>query len=114
MGRCRTEKCTKTAYYNYEGMKPQYCTDCKLSDMVSCKKKTTCVHENCPKARTYNILGQTPKYCKDHKKDGMINTRSPRCIENGCDKRPTFGLLKGKATLGNPWCSRIRRVSGWH
>lgn len=87
MGRCKTKDCTKTAYYNYEGQKPKYCTDCKLPNMMCCIKKTTCIYKDCLKGRIYNINGQYPMYCKDHKKDDMINVKSPTCLEKDCPKR---------------------------
>ena len=42
---------------------------------------------------TYNFQGyQKAKFCKNHKKINMIDVNHKRCVEEGCNKIPTFNF----------------------
>ena len=39
----------------------------------------------------YNYEGESSGlYCTTHKKDGMINVLSKKCLENRCNKQPSY------------------------
>ena len=86
MGLCK--KCKlKQALYNYEGLKAEYCGDCRKDGMINVNNKK-CVECKLKQA-VYNYEGLKAEYCGDCRKDGMINVKDKKCIE--CNiKRPNF------------------------
>ena len=69
----------KNAYYNYEGLKPEYCSECKEIDMIDVKNKK-CISCHIDRAN-YNYIGLKPKYCFNCKKENMLNVVEKRiCI----------------------------------
>ena len=90
---CKRDNCkgnNKYVIYNFAGLKPKYCVDCKLPDMINvfspkciiCNDKQSCF--NLPTERR-------GLYCNDCKLPDMINIKSPKCIT--CNEiYPVFNL----------------------
>jgi len=74
------KKCKlKQAVYNYEGLKAEYCGDCKKENMINVKNKRC---KECKlKHALYNYEGLKAEYCGDCKKDKMIDVKNKRCLE---------------------------------
>jgi hypothetical protein len=80
-------------HYNYEGLKPKYCFECKpYENMINVRTKIKC---DCGKLHPiYNYDGLKPKYCINCKQNDMINVVSKKCV---CKKSlPTYNF-KGLA-----------------
>ena len=106
---CKGDDCKgkkKQAYYNYTGLKPKYCSNCKLPNMINVKspKCITCKD----KIPHFNHPTESKGlYCSNCKLPNMINVKSPKCIT--CkDKIPHFnhpteskGLYCGDCKLPN-------------
>jgi hypothetical protein len=61
------------------------------------KKKGICL--DCEKQACFNLPNiKPPIYCGIHKQPNMVNVKDPKCIEENCSTRPTYGLPNGKAT----------------
>jgi len=80
--------CGKIPNFNFEGLKPKFCINCKDENMINVRnKKCFCGKIQQP---IYNFEGLKPEYCFDCKKDGMINLVSKKCF---CGKsQPIFNL----------------------
>ena len=88
---CKGDDCKgkkKRAYYNFTGLKPEYCNNCKKPDMIDVKSKR-CIKCNL-KQPIYNLPTESKGlYCGDCKLPDMIDVKHPRCIK--CNlKRPNF------------------------
>jgi len=70
----------KQPIFNYQGLKAEYCADCKSDEMVDVKNKKCCVCHS--KQPYYNNIGLKAKYCGDCKSDGMVDVRHKKCIHN--------------------------------
>jgi hypothetical protein len=55
------------------------------------KPKRLCKELDCDKLSSFSF-NNNPEYCKKHKKDGMKNMRIKKCLEDGCEKFPSFGF----------------------
>jgi hypothetical protein len=81
--------CNKTrSTFNYKDLKPEYCSKCKLENMIDL------IHDlcNCGKCQpTYNYEGSVAKYCAECKLENMIDINHHLC---NCGKsRPSFNLF---------------------
>ena len=90
---CKGDDCKgkkKRAYYNYTGLKPKFCSNCKKPDMIDVKNKK-CIKCNL-KQPAFNLPTESKGlYCFDCKLDGMIDVKSKKCIK--CNsKLPNFNL----------------------
>ena len=90
---CKTDDCKgkqKRAYYNYTGLKPKFCSNCKKPDMIDVisPKCITCKD----KIPAFNLPTESKGlYCFNCKKPDMIDVKNPKCIT--CKlKRPHFNL----------------------
>jgi len=90
---CKTDDCKgkqKRAYYNYTGLKPKFCSNCKKPDMIDV------LHPKCitckDKIPIYNLATESKGlYCSNCKKPDMIDVLHPKCIT--CkDKQPVFNI----------------------
>jgi hypothetical protein len=88
-GLCKCGK--KFPNFNFEGLKPKFCVNCKTFKMVNVKK-TRCF---CGKSQPiYNFEGFKPEYCASCKLDNMMNVVDKRCICNKSIARYNFEGLK--------------------
>ncbi len=73
----------KKAYYNFKGMKAEFCGICRKKDMINTysKKCVKCLD----KLPSYNYNSLRPKYCSDCKDLDMINVVNKLC--NICNIR---------------------------
>lgn len=62
--------------YNFEGLKPMYCSVCKKDEMINCAAVIKC---NCGKPARFNYIEKTPEFCIDCKKQDMINVKQTKC-----------------------------------
>lgn len=62
--------------YNYEGLKPMYCSECKKDGMVNCVATIKC---KCGKNARFNFIGKKAEFCIDCKELGMINISQTKC-----------------------------------
>lgn len=62
--------------YNFEGLKPMYCFNCKKDEMVNCVAIIKC---NCGKTARFNYVGKKPEFCVNCKKQDMINIAQSKC-----------------------------------
>ena len=62
--------------YNFEGLKPMYCFDCKKDEMINCVAVIKC---NCLKTARFNYIGKKTEFCVDCRKSDMINLRQTKC-----------------------------------
>ena len=67
----------KRSGFNFEGLSPKYCGDCKENNMVDVLSKK-CV-ECKIKRPTFNFEGLRVKYCVKCKKDNMVNVKNKKC-----------------------------------
>ena len=88
---CKTDDCKgkqKRAYYNYTGLKPKFCSNCKKPDMINVKDKR-CIECNKKRPNFNSPTESKGLYCSNCKKPDMIDVKHPKCIT--CkDKRPNF------------------------
>ena len=101
---CIQEGCMKISSFNYKGLKRQYCSFHKLSDMVNVKHKT-CIHPNCDTIAIFNVVGnKTPLYCSLHKDDNMINISkiNALCKHETCNKEALYNI---KGSKNGVFCS---------
>jgi hypothetical protein len=80
-------KCKKTLpTYNYDGLKPAFCSDCKEPNMVNVRQKKC----GCGTIASFNYKGLKPEYCEKCKKPDMIYVRNMNCM---CKtKKPYFNF----------------------
>ena len=105
-------KCGKSASFNVEGKKAEYCRDHKKENMVDVKHKK-CIHIDdetriqCDKNPSFNYEGKKAEYCNDHKKENMVDVKHKKCIHIDdetriqCDKNPSFNYEGKKAEYCN-------------
>jgi hypothetical protein len=85
--------------FNYNGLKAEYCVNCKLDGMIDVKSKKC----KCNRARpSFNFEGLVPEYCANCKLDGMIDIKSKKCKCN--NSQPTFNF----AGLKPEYCSKCK------
>jgi len=104
-------KCGKTKYpiFNFEGLKPEYCSACKKHGMINIKyinRKCKC---KCGKTKypTFNFEGLTPEYCSACKKHGMINVCKNSEIINKKIMKPL--KIRNKILKNNNKCKKNYR-----
>jgi hypothetical protein len=86
--------------FNYKGLPPKYCSQCKLENMLNLRHKL-CV---CGKVQAgFNYEGLSPEYCKLCKKLGMILINKRTCIE--CNENQATYNLYG---LRPKYCNQCR------
>ncbi len=85
---CKGEK--KTATFNFTGLKPKYCGNCKEDGMVDVYNPK-CITCNL-KQPNFNFPTESKGlYCGDCKKDGMVDVKNTKCIK--CNlKRPLYNI----------------------
>ena len=86
---CKSDDCKgkkKQAFYNFIGLKPKFCSNCKKPDMIDVKNPK-CI--SCNLIRPYfNYPNETKAICcVSCKKDGMIDIKNPKCE---CGKAQPF------------------------
>ena len=91
---CKGDDCKgkkKIASFNFTGLKPKYCCECKEDGMVDVKNL------KCIKCKTkrpnFNFPNEKhkPIYCGDCKEDGMVDVKNTKCIK--CNlKRPLYNI----------------------
>ena len=92
-------KCGKIPNFNFEGLKPKFCSECKTNEMIDLKHKNCFCGKSQP---TYNIEGLIAKYCILCKTIDMVDVKHNSCK---CGKaRPTFNY-KG---LKPEYCASCR------
>ena len=90
---CKGDDCKgkkKHTIYNFAGMKPEYCNNCKKPDMIDVKNPK-CIKCNL-KIPNFNLPTESKAlYCNNCKKPDMIDVKNQRCIK--CNlKKPNFNL----------------------
>ena len=102
---CKGDDCKgkkKRASYNFAGMKPKYCNNCKLPDMIDVVSRPKCT-ECKLKIPSYNFAGMKGKYCNNCKEPDMIDVVNPKCII--CNlKRPSYNF----AGLNPEYCNNCK------
>ena len=104
---CKGDDCKgkkKKASFNFIGLKPKFCSNCKLPDMIDVVNPK-CINCN-NKQPKFNIPTESKGlYCNDCKLPNMIDVKNKKCISCN-DKRPYFnhpteskGLYCGKCKL---------------
>ena len=80
----------KFASFNFAGLKPKYCFNCKLPDMVNVVSPKCIICND--KQPIFNLPTESkPKYCFNCKLPEMIDVKNPKCIICN-DKQPAFNL----------------------
>jgi hypothetical protein len=91
--------CGKQAHYNFDGLKPKFCANCKPENSINVKNKK-CIFENCNKMPNYNYAHEkNPIYCKNHCLENMIDIKHKRCTYLGCNKIPSFNFENEKKPI---------------
>lgn len=91
--------CGKQANYNFDGLKPKFCANCKPENAIDVKNKK-CIFENCNKIPNYNYAHEkNPIYCKNHCLENMIDIKHKRCTYLGCNKMPSFNFENEKKPI---------------
>ena len=80
-------KCGKKCYYNYQGNPPEFCSECKINEMINVRDKKC----KCGKARPiFNYEGLSPEFCSLCKTTDMNDVKNTRC---NCKKAlPSFNF----------------------
>ena len=61
--------------FNHQGLKPEYCSVCKLDGMINVKLKRC----HCGKTQPiFNYQGLKAEYCSECKLDDMINLKNKK------------------------------------
>ncbi len=56
-----------------------------------------CNFLNCTKKSSYNMKEQKKAiFCFDHKSIDMINVKTKKCIDENCDKIPSYNIIGEK------------------
>jgi hypothetical protein len=86
---CKGEK--KRASFNFAGLKPEYCRNCKETNMINVLSPKCIICKD--KQPTFNLPTESkPLYCADCKEANMENIVSPKCII--CNKKqPYYNLI---------------------
>jgi hypothetical protein len=78
--------------FNYKGLKPEYCNECKKENMIDVKSKKCFCKKSQP---CFNYKGLKPEYCNECKKENMIDVKNKKCF---CNKsQPMFNYKDLKA-----------------
>ena len=89
----------KWPVFNYDGLKPEYCSKCKLDGMIDVFNDK-CI---CDSAQpSFNFEGFTAKYCIKCKLDGMVNVFTKMC---NCGKSAPLFNFEG---LKAEYCSKCK------
>lgn len=75
--------------YNIEGLKPQYCVDCKTPEMTNMKN----VRCPCGKLAKCGPLYATAVRCVSCKQPGDYKKRQPICCAENCDKLAELAIV---------------------
>ena len=97
-------KCGNKTYYNLEGLKAKFCSECKPDKAINVKNKL-CLHEGCNIQANFNYeTEQTSIYCFTHKKNEMINIKNKNmmCVNENCKTRANYNVKGNKFPL---YCS---------
>jgi hypothetical protein len=77
--------CGKQPNYNFQGLPPKYCSECKPFNAVDVKHNF-CIENNCNIIANYNYKNESkPLYCSTHKLQNMIDITHKKCIYNDCN-----------------------------
>lgn len=99
---CIFKGCDTYASYGCEGSKtPLFCQTHKTGvEIVYVRPRRLCGEADCSTRACYGVKkGDPPLYCATHgRKRGMINTVSPRCSQNGCERIALSNTREGYAT----------------
>lgn len=89
----------KCPVFNYSGLKPEYCSKCKLNGMIDVFNNKC----NCNSVQpSFNFEGLVAKYCIKCKLDGMINVVTKLCV---CKKSSPLFNFEG---LNPEYCSKCK------
>ena len=92
---CGFENCSNRSIYNFEGLKPLFCSIHKIDTMINIYAKK-CSHFDCKIQPHYNFEGLTAQFCSIHKLESMINIYSKTCNHKGCKTQPHFNFENEK------------------
>jgi hypothetical protein len=73
---CKCGKSTKPKF-NYIGLRPEYCSKCRLDDMIPLYEKKCKCNRVQP---SFNYPGLIPEYCMKCKLEGMIIVQKRHCV----------------------------------
>jgi hypothetical protein len=90
---------SKCPIFNYNGLKPEYCSKCKLDEMVDVFNDKCSCNTSQP---SFNFTGLTAKYCIKCKLDGMENVVTKMCK---CGKSSSLFNFEG---LTPEYCSKCK------
>jgi len=97
---CKGDACKgkkKRASYNYTGLKPKYCGNCKKPDMINIISPK-CIKCNFKEPHFNYPDEKKAIYCGDCKKPDMINVKNPKCII--CNlKQPIYNYQNEKKAI---------------
>ncbi len=83
--------CGKQKRYNYKGLKPTYCFNCKPDTTMIDVKEKVCIFDGCNKYPVYNYQNETERlFCFKHKLENMVNIKSKKCIFDNCSTIATY------------------------
>lgn len=86
---CNFEGCDKARpTFGFPGQPRVMCAEHKEPGMYSRK---LCATENCMISASYGPTGGIVSHCKKHMIDGHSLINNPTCMDEVCDKQPTFG-----------------------
>jgi hypothetical protein len=84
---------SKIPCFNYNGLKPEYCSKCKLDGMLDVSNDRC----SCDSAQpSFNFEGLPAEYCSKCKLDGMVCIRSKKCKCNIAQPSFNFEGLKAE------------------
>ena len=79
--KCLEVGCKIQPSFNYEGLQPEYCSSCKLPDMIMLRKRL-CIKCNKDQAN-FNFFGEKAMFCSGCKETDMINIMN-KCKNKNC------------------------------
>lgn len=86
------KKCKlREAIYNTEGLRPIYCSDCRLPGMLDTKNKQ-CIVNNCKTRAGYGPLFQSAVHCYSHATVNEYTNRRPVCEREKCDNGAIYAV----------------------
>ena len=94
-------KCGNKVYYNLEGLKAKFCSECKPDKAINVINKL-CLIEGCIVKPNFNYeYEKIPIYCFTHKKKDMINIQNKGliCVYDNCKIRANYNLKGNKKPL---------------
>jgi len=100
---CGIVECTLGKSYNYNGLKPKYCSIHKLDGMINTRHEV-CI--DCNKQASFGLESNNLRLkCSDHKTDDMINLKHKniKCLDELCiiKKNCINGYCSLKCKLSN-------------